>query len=151
AELQFGHGSPPWRTMARLGTRYHGSQASIRPRLTAVENRVGRHWTETWECPSIRPRLTAVENPPWSCRSAHRRRYPSIRPRLTPVENHKDGPIRRFQRHHLQFGHGSPPWRTPKGPFKNTPATLLQFGHGSPPWRTGASCPLVGLVHAPSI
>src|SRR5262245_35980121 len=63
----------------------------------------------------------------------------------------------------LQFGHGSPPWRTgcegarhdPRSPasirprltavenaslpFKNCAALKLQFGHGSPPWRTRSS------------
>src|SRR5262245_19166669 len=114
--------------------RRPGPGASIRPRLTAVEN-------AAWACgavlacrASIRPRLTAVEN---SARGRGPRRNPaaSIRPRLTAVENSVPLGVPRNGVAVLQFGHGSPPWRTKTVLSTLASEILLQFGHGSPPWR----------------
>src|SRR5262249_35656176 len=45
----------------------------------------------------------------------------------------------------LQFGHGSPPWRTELVAIGRRRGSALQFGHGSPPWRT-----LLGLTAVPT-
>ncbi len=115
--LQFGHGSSPWKWSRRSPKRDASTSPSIRPRLITVEMDhprsqrwerhkglqfghgsspwkwvLGRHRSPAGQPPSIRPRLITVEMGPFAS--------PAWRRATLPL--------------HLQFGHGSSPWKWPK-------------------------------------
>ena len=198
--LQFGHGTEPWRNGARLGCDRASIDPSIRPRHGAVEKpstrlpirrdcrsfnsatarsrgetlpvtSAIRHALKTFNSATARSRgeTTGVGVQPT------RRTDPSIRPRHGAVEKHLQFNPLDLVRQHLQFGHGTEPWRnserTPStrrvsNPFNSATArsgetalyarlrddfTVLQFGHGTEPWRNTRSMSIILLAHCPSI
>ena len=111
-ELQFGHGTEPWRNAERSIGDHRPLHASIRPRHGAVEKQLSVRSSPSHAiAASIRPRHGAVEKRAASLRESRR------------VEQ-------------LQFGHGTEPWRNRAditlGPCLDV---RLQFGHGTEPWR----------------
>ena len=135
-DLQFGHGTEPWRNqLSRIRCAVRHSP-SIRPRHGAVEKpHAYAGFIPGLNEPSIRPRHGAVEKRTLRRQTApgvtafnsatarsrgetrradtmcHPGQRPSIRPRHGAVE--KQGPARHEYRRHgrLQFGHGTEPWR----------------------------------------
>ena len=84
--LQFGHGTEPWRN-------------------AKFEMGVAERFK-----PSIRPRHGAVEKPDMGDDDEGEPDTPSIRPRHGAVEKHA-GRHNDTERLLLQFGHGTEPWR----------------------------------------
>ena len=85
--LQFGHDSSPWMTDKMDGVIAKMENASIRPRLIAVDD-VERLKSAVWhvETASIRPRLIAVDDISTGIFAISPYRA-SIRPRLIAVDD----------------------------------------------------------------
>ena len=97
--LQFGHDSSPWMTLAGRGEVHVVFEASIRPRLIAVDDMAFKY---SWTVVSLLQ--FGHDSSPWMTQGRHPR-------------GDAAGPV-------LQFGHDSSPWMTPVGRLHLTPRGL---------------------------